>query len=545
MPDVLNLGVGLLGGLGLFLYGLQLMADGLQKTAGDRLRRLLEILTSTPLIGVVVGTIVTILVQSSSATTVMVVGFVNAGLMTLKQAVSVIMGANIGTTVTAFMVSLKLTELALPAVGIGFILMLIGKRKTTRYIGQAILGFGLLFLGMKVMGDTMKPLKTYPFFTDLMLNFGSKPLLGVLVGAGFTALVQSSSATTGLVVAMASEGLLGLPAGLALILGSNIGTTITAMLASIGTQLSAKRAALAHLLFNIFGVTIFLVALRPFTNFVAGTANLVESQIANAHITFNLVNTVLLLPFISLFVKLVERLTPGEDHTERVGALYLDEHLLNTPSIALGQATRELVRMGKLAVGSMDDVYHAFSSNSTERLGAAAHKETAVNHLEEAIVTYLIKLSQRSLSTEQSARLNTLMSITNDFERIGDHSENIGELADYKAEHRLPFSNEAAQETDRMYNKVKGLVDKAIQILETGDVQQAQAIMAGENDIDFMEKTLRRQHMQRLNTGVCFPASGVVYLDFISNLERIADHANNIGESLADGREGWEGQDNN
>lgn len=544
MPDVVKLSFGLLGGLGLFLYGLQLMADGLQKTAGDRLRRLLEILTSTPLIGVVVGAVVTMLIQSSSATTVMVVGFVNAGLLTLKQAVSVIMGANIGTTVTAFMVSLKLTELALPAIGIGFILTLLGKRKTTRYVGQAILGFGLLFLGMKLMGDAMKPLKSSPFFLDMMLNFSHNPILGVLVGAGFTAVVQSSSATTGLVVAMAAEGLLSLPAGLALILGSNIGTTVTAMLASIGTQLAAKRAAVAHLLFNVFGVVIFLLVFRPFTSFVASTHPLLERQIANAHIAFNVVNTVLLLPFISLFVRLVERMTPGEDHTERIGALYLDEHILNTPSIALGQATRELVRMGQLAVGEMDDVYHAFRNNSNERLGSAAHKETAINHLEEAIITYLVKISQRSLSGEQSARLNALMNITNDFERIGDHAENIAELADYKTEHRLPFSDEALAEIDGMYNKVKGLVEQAISVLETCDIQQAEAILAGENDIDIMEKSLRRYHMHRLNTGICFPASGVIYLDFISNLERIADHANNIAESMADVREGWESGDN-
>lgn len=541
MPDSLLIAFQLIGGLGLFLYGMQLMGDGLQKTAGDRLRRLLEILTSTPVIGVLVGTLVTMIIQSSSATTVMVVGFVNAGLLTLKQAVSVIMGANIGTTVTAFMVSLKLTELALPAIGIGFLLTLVGKKKSTRFVGQTILGFGLLFLGMEVMGSALKPLRSNPAFTSMILNFSDHPFLGMLVGLGFTAIVQSSSATTGLVVTLAAQGLIDLNASVAIVLGSNIGTTVTAMLASIGTQLTARRAAIAHLMFNIFGVTLFMLLFHPFTTFVATTHSDLARQVANAHIIFNITNTVLLLPFISLYVKLVERVVPGEDKTERIGALYLDEHLMVTPSIALGQATRELVRMGRIALAMLDDVYTAFRNNDLERLGPSAHKEATLNHLEQAIVDYLVKLSAQSLSTEQSERLNSLINITNDFERVGDHGENIGELADYKVEHRLPFSEEALAELDDMYDKVTRLVSSAVDLLETGNVSGADSILAGENDIDVLEKNLRRHHINRLNNGVCFPASGIVYLDLISNLERIADHANNVAEELAGIRGDWTG----
>jgi phosphate:Na+ symporter len=302
---------GLVGGLGLFLYGMQLMGDGLQKTAGDNLRRLLEALTKTPLIGVLVGGLVTMIIQSSSATTVMVVGFVNAGLLTLKQAVSVIMGANIGTTVTAFIVSLKLTQLALPAIGIGSLLQLTGKRKRTRFIGQTILGFGLLFMGMEVMGNALAPLQDNPTFTNILLTLSNNPLLGALAGSVFTGIIQSSSATTGLVVTMAAQGLIDLNASLALVLGSNIGTTVTAALASIGTNLAAKRAAVAHTLFNLFGVALFLIIFRPFTALVATTSPLLERQVANSHIIFNVVNTILLLPMISLFVELVEKLTPG------------------------------------------------------------------------------------------------------------------------------------------------------------------------------------------------------------------------------------------
>lgn len=524
---------GLIGGLGLFLYGMQLMAEGLQKMAGDRLRRLLEVLTSTPIVGVLVGGLVTMLIQSSSATTVMVVGFVNAGLLTLKQAVSLIMGANIGTTVTAFMVSLKLTDLALPAIGIGFALSLLGKRKNTRFVGQTMLGFGLLFLGMKFMGDTMKPLKDSPYFTRLILSFGQSPLLGVLVGAVFTAIVQSSSATTGLVVTLASEGLIDLNSALALILGSNIGTTATAMLSAIGSQLAARRAAIAHLLFNVFGVVLFIIVFRPFVALVQTTHPLLERQVANAHILFNIINTMLLLPLITPFTHLVERLTPGEEDIQPTGAVYLDEHLIKTPSIALGQATRELMRMGKLALSMLEDVYAAFATDDNKLLTAAAQKETTINSLEQAIVTYLAQVSQQALSTEQSNRLAVLMGMTNDIERIGDHAENIAELAAYRHEHRLPYSAEAMAELEEMYEAVYHVVEVAIDALATGATAQIQEVLTGENDIDTMEEMLRKNHIERINTGVCYPASGIIFLDLISNLERIADHANNLAEAIA------------
>ncbi len=534
---------GLVGGLGLFLYGMQLMADGLQKIAGDRLRRLLEALTSTPLLGVLVGTGITMLIQSSSVTTVMVVGFVNAGLLSLKQAISLIMGANIGTTVTAFMVSLKLTELALPAIGIGFLISLAGKKKSTRFVGQTILGFGLLFLGMTVMGNAMQPLKTNAFFTSLILNLSQNPFMGMLIGAGFTAIIQSSSATTGLVVTLASEGLLDINASLALILGSNIGTTATALLASIGTQLNAKRAAVAHLLFNVFGVTLFMIFFRPFAAFVQTTHPLLQRQVANAHILFNVTNTILLLPFIGPFTRLVEKLTPGQVSTEQMGPLYLDEHLMKTPSVALGQATRELVRMGKLALAMLEEVYTAFVNSSTEEIAPSARKEETINLLERAIVDYLARLSQESLSTEQSDRLAALLSMSSDIERIGDLAENIGELAEYRAEHRLPFSEEAADELHDMYQKVHDLAMDAIGLLESNDIQRATALLAAENEVDAMEKNLRLQHIHRLNTGTCFPASGIIFLDLISNLERVADHASNITEAVA-GIESDESQGN-
>lgn len=520
------------GGLGLFLYGMQLMGDGLQKAAGDRLRRLLEVLTGVPIVGVFIGALVTVLVQSSSATTVMVVGFVNAGLMNLAQAISVILGANIGTTITAQMVSLKLTDLALPAIAIGFLLSILGRTRIEKQVGQVVLGFGVLFLGMMIMSDGLKPLRTNPLFQQYMIQFGARPLLGVFAGMLFTAAIQSSSAFTGVVISLALQDLIGLDAAISMILGSNIGTCITAMLAAIGANLTARRAALAHVLFNVTGVLLFLPFVGRYTVFISGTADTLAHQAANAHTFFNVFNTILILPFIKPFARLVTRLMPGEEGAVSYGPKYLDIHLLGTPSVALGQVTKELIRMGEIAVAMLDDVHIAFKNGNRDYLNYAAQKESAINALEHDIVMYLVKLSQRSLSDEQSRRLNELLNICNDLERVGDHAENLQELAEYRHENKLPFSAEGIAELDDMHSRVRGLVQSAVQALEEDDVEIAKDIMRRENEIDLLEKELRRSHIGRLNESKCHPSSGIVFLDVISNLERIADHANNIAEAV-------------
>ena len=476
------------GGLGLFLYGMQLMGDGLQKTAGDRLRRLLETLTTMPIMGVSVGAIVTVLVQSSSATTVMVVGFVNAGLMNLAQAVSVILGANIGTTITAQMVSLKLTDLALPAIAVGFLLTLVAKSRFQRQLGQVIMGFGILFLGMMIMSDGLRPLRTNPLFTHYMVAFGDQPLLGILAGALFTAAIQSSSAFTGLVISLALQELIGLNAAVTLILGSNIGTCITAMLAAIGTNLTARRAALAHVLFNVFGVAVFVPFIGPYTNLIASTADTLAHQAANAHTIFNVVNTLVMLPFIKQFVRLVTRLMPGTEGVIEFGPKFLDPHLIGTPSVALGQVTKELLRMGDTALAMLDDVFTSFKTGNLDYLHYAAQKEEAINSLENDVVVYLVKVAQKSLSLEQSNRHRALLNIANDIERIGDHVENIMELVAYKADHGLPFTVEGQREINEMYDCVRLLVSMSMQALRDDNVEIAQEVVKKENEIDIMEK---------------------------------------------------------
>ena len=476
------------GGLGLFLYGMQLMGEGLQKVAGDRLPRILEMLTSVPVIGVAVGAIVTVLVQSSSATTVMTVGFVNAGLMNLRQAISIILGANIGTTVTAQMVSLKLTDLALPAIAIGFLLSFMAKSRFQKHLGQVIMGFGILFLGMTIMSDGLRPLRTSPLFKHYIVLFGDKPLLGILAGALFTAAVQSSSAFTGLVISLALQDLIGLNASITLILGSNIGTCITAMLASIGTNVTARRASLAHVLFNIFGVVLFLPFLGPFANLIASSATTVAHQAANAHTLFNVANTVIALPFIGVFSRLVTRLVPGAESGVDIGPKYLDPHLIATPSVALGQATHELLRMGQLALAMLDDVFNAFRTGNVDDLKYAAQKEEVINSLDTEVVSYLVKVAQKSLSLEQSLRHRALLNVSNDIERIGDHADNIIELVQYKLDQDLAFSDEAKHELEEMYRRVRHALEMALSALRDDDVALAGQIMLVEDEVDLMEK---------------------------------------------------------
>lgn len=523
----------LFGGLGLFLFGMQFMASGLQKAAGDRLRKILEVLTIKPVVAVFTGLVTTTLVQSSSTTTVMLVGFVNAGLMTLHQAVGTIFGANIGTTVTAQLVSFKISGLIYPAVGIGALLNFFGQRRTYKYVGQAVLGFGVLFLGITVMSEAMAPLQEMALFKELMVNFGRTPLFGVLLGLFFTAVIQSSSATTGLVIAMSMQEIISLESAMAIILGSNIGTCVTAMLASIGTSLSARRTAVAHMLFNVFGAVIALILFKPFVALVAATGDTVARQAANAHTIFNIGNTLIFLPLINPFVSLVTRLVPGEDVSMEARApKFLDRRILLTPDIALGGARQECLRMANLGREMLADAMHVFLNDDTKPVQHVRQTEELVDSLEKEITTYLAELSQHSLTKRQSKEVSALMHAVNDLERIGDHAENVLNLAESKAEGRLPFSEQALQELQEMYKNVDEMIAKAIKAFENNDSLLAGQVVDQDDMIDDMERNLRKSHIIRINEKICFPPSGVIFLDIISNLERIADHATNFAQAV-------------
>ncbi|MCL6450056.1 MAG: Na/Pi cotransporter family protein [Acetobacteraceae bacterium] len=529
---------GLLGGLGMFLYGMRLMGDGLQKAAGDRMRRLLEVLTTNPLMGVLVGTVVTATIQSSSATTVMVVGFVNAGLMSLRQAAGVIMGANIGTTVTAQLIAFRLATACLPAIALGVGLIMFSRRRVNRYIGQIILGFGLLFLGMETMSQAMRPLKDSPGFTLAMTQFGRRPLLGVLVGVAMTGIVQSSSATIGVLQALAAQGLVDIRAALPILCGDNIGTCVTALLASIGTSVTARRAAVIHLAFNVVGTVLYLVALPAVLTMVLKTSVDPVRQIANAHTIFNVSNTVIQLPLIRFLVLIASTVVPGRVEVLERGPKYLEKRLLNSPAIALAQARRELYRMGQLARETLSDAIGGFFKNDEKLFRSAHQKEEVVNELEQQVTHYLAQLGRGSLTDPQAAELSLLLNAVKDIERVGDHAENITELAEYKVEHGLPFSPQALSDLEFMCSRVDEVLGQALEALRTNDLELAAEIMRAEDAIDQIEKDLRRAHIRRLNEGKCYPGSGIVFLDIISNLERIGDHASGIAQGVLGETEG-------
>ena len=519
---------GVLGGLGLFIYGIYIMAEGMQKAAGDKLRSILEVLTTNPFISMLTGVALTVLVQSSSTSTVMVVSFVNAGLIGLTQAVGTIFGANIGTTITAQLVSFDLGMLALPAIAIGTALFMFSKRRVRKNIGKATLGFGILFLGMTLLSDSLAPLSEEPLFLSLLERFGQTPLLGVLAGAIFTVMVQSSSAASGVIIALTFQGLLDLQSGIALIMGTNIGTCVTTLLAGIGANLGAKRTAAAHIIFNSVGTLAFLIILPFFTNLAELTADTVPRQVANAHTIFNVGAALLFLPFTSKFAALMERIIPGEELKIEHGSKYLDKRVVGTPMVAIANSKNEIVRMAKIAGEMVEESLDDFISSDTKKMQYVRQKEKIVDQLEKEIVMYLSEISHNSLSINQSKQLTSLMNAVNDIERIGDHSENLIDLAQNRLEDNLPFTQTALDELKDFCEKVHKMYLETIEALEKNDAEKAREMIEYDDVIDEMEKVLRKHHINRLNEKRCHLSSGVIYLDILSNFERIGDHSSNL-----------------
>ncbi|HRW87333.1 MAG TPA: Na/Pi cotransporter family protein [Thermovirgaceae bacterium] len=522
----------LLGGVGLFLFGIKLMGESLQDLAGDRMRRLISALTSSPVKGVIVGALITALIQSSSATTVMTASFVHAGLMTLKQSVGVIMGAAIGTTITAQLIAFKIKEFALPLIGFGMLFAVFGRSKRQKFIGNCIVGFGLLFVGMQTMENAMSFLRDRQ---DIFLAFQHHPLLGVLAGTVLTMLVQSSSATVGLTIVMASQGLLTIDSAIPILFGDNIGTTITAVLASVGLNRSARQSALAHVLFKVIGVLLFLAFLGPFRQLVLLTSTDIARQLANAHTIFNVLNTLLFLPFVEPFVRLVRAIIPDVGGAILMGPRFLDRNLISASPIAAVEAVRkELVRMGLLALDMIRDVRTAFLENDRRMIEQVLQTERVVNELTREITAFSTDLMQVSLPPVLSSSLSFYVNGVGDIERIGDHAENLIELYEYKIEHNLPFSDLAMEEFEIMIGLSEKAVRLSVEALDTAEDSKVQQVLKLEDEIDAMERDLRKRHIDRLNQGVCNPGSGVIFIDILSNLERVGDHANNIALLVKD-----------
>jgi phosphate:Na+ symporter len=529
--DILQIIFGVLGGLALFLFGLKLLSEGLQKAAGNKFKKILESLTNNKFRGVATGAITTAVVQSSSVVTVSLIGLINAGLITLMQAAPVIMGANIGTTITAQLVAFKINHYALPILALGFFLYMIGNNNKKKNIGQSILGFGLLFLGMNTMVDGVTPLRESVAFTSMLAEFGHLPVLGVLAGLVFTIIVQSSSATTGLVIAMGMSGIITLSSAIAVIFGANIGTCITAMIASIGSNLSSKRAAVFHVLFNVIGVLLFLPFIVPFTSFISLTSGNLPRQIANAHISFNIITTLILLPFLSMLIKLTRILIKGDEVKLEKGTKYLDELTLNIPPIALGLARKEVIRMAEIASTMLQDSKKALFNKDKESIQLVFKKEEEVDTLDNEIERYLTKLSQKSLSKTQSRELAILIHAITDIERVADHAHNITESAQYKNKNKIEFSPKVMEELTEIFNATDESYRKVIDVLK-GNKKLGKRVLDLEVKVDLLQKKLEKNHFERLKKGICKVEAGPIYLDIIRNLERISDHAHNIAYAI-------------
>ena len=534
----------LIGGLGFFFFGMKAMSEGLKNIAGERLKAILHMVTKVPIIGILVGALVTCFIQSSSATTVMVVGFVNAGLLALKQAIGVIMGANIGTTFTAWLVSaisvFKITHYALPLVGVGVALNMLGRTKNARFWGQVIMGFGILFVGLSFMKDAFEPLKDSQQVKDMFITFSDNPLLGVLVGMIFTILLQSSSATIAIVQVLAFSGVISFSAAIPLILGDNIGTTITAQLAAVGTNINARRAAMSHTIFNVVGVAymLFFVYTGWFAKFIdfiiPGSITLknIMFYIAVSHSLFNVINTLVFLPFIGLLEKMCIWIVPKKKGAIEMGPQYLEKHLLNTPPIAMEQARKETVRMLSIATRSVSLAVKSFLEDNLNTLKPVPELEQTVDHLQSEITQYLIELSQRNLTPDQSEELPVLIHNVNDVERIGDHSENIIELAERKIEKKMPFSDEAVKELTLMWNELHSMMLETEEALKKNNVKVAEDALKREERINRFQVEFKKGHVNRLNQGTCNLKSGIIFLDFVDNLEKVGDHLANIAQAV-------------
>ena len=530
----MDIAINLIGGLGLFLYGMNLMGNGLQKSAGEKLKKIIGLLTSNIFMGVLVGTVVTGIIQSSSATTVMVVGFVNAGIMSLTQAIGVIMGANIGTTITAQLVSFNLEGLAPIALGIGIVLFLFTKKAKIKNIAEILIGFGILFTGMEFMKDAVGPLAEYQGFRDALVYFGQHQFLGILAGFAITGIVQSSSASMGMLIALATQGLIPITSALPILYGDNIGTCVTSLLSSIGANTNAKRAAVMHLTFNIIGTLLFVLILnKPIVALVTSiNPGDAARQIANAHTLFNLINVIILIPFAKFIVNIAIKLVPDKDEKESKETKYLDERMLETPSIALGNVVKEIVSMGNQAKESLQNAINSFLDQDNEKALKCLEQEKNINKLQKHILNYLLKLSKCPLDDNERELVDLMFNTVNDIERIGDHAENIAELAQSSMDFSINLSSQSQTETKEIYDKVLLSIEYAIKALQENDQVLAQKVLEIENEVDAMDKAFRSNHMLRLNQSKCSVDSGVLYLDLLSNLERIADHSLNIAQRV-------------
>ncbi len=529
----------MLGGLGLLLFGMKLLGDGLELAAGAKMKNLVGKFTKNKYVGAAVGTIITAVIQSSSATTVMVVGLVNAQIMTLAQASGVIMGANIGTTVTGLIIALKIEIIAPVAIFCGVISMLFFNNKFCKSIGQVISGFGILFLGINIMSASMKPLSQLPEFINI-LTIVSNPIVGILVGAIFTAIIQSSSVSIGVLQAMGSSGVISLPNAIFIIFGQNIGTCITSILSSIGTNKTAKRTAVVHLMFNVLVTIIFvlLAIFAPFAEFIEKiVANNVMMQIATVHIMFNVLGTCIMLPMSNLLIKISYLIIPGEDpKKEAKDFMYLDDRILSTPPVAVKQIFKEVERMGTLAKINFDLSLDILLNSNHKIIPILKENEEVIDFLNSGITSYLIKINGLDLDDINRKSIGNLYHVVNDIERIADHSENICNLYLMINSSKVKFEQECIEDIQNLKKQIDSMIEHAYSMFKNG-YEQADTLVGikvkfKEEQIDLNVEKLKQQHIDKLNQGRYSPVFSIAFTDLLNNMERIADHADNIASSM-------------
>jgi len=548
---------GIVGGLGLFLYGMIQMSDGLKKVAGTKLKNILESMTKNRIAGCLVGAGITALIQSSSASTVMVVGFVNAGLLTLKQAISVIIGTNIGTTATAWLVSMsgfefKITAYALPAIALGVVLQMFGRTRTAKSVGEIVIGFGILFIGIDFMKGAFDGLENSPATHAFLVRVAGQPILAILAGMILTMMIQSSSAAVASIQLLAMAGAFGTDWNIALsvaipfTLGSNIGTTITAQLAALRTNLNARRAAWAHTMFNVFGAFIcfwFIAWIAQLVCVIAPwelTAATIGASIAIAHTTIKVFEAVFFLPLTGVLEKTVVKLVPEKPGDLVVRPTVLEKHLLATPELAMDQARREIVRMAQASKRAVIQAIEGLLGNDRRKLDRARTAEDVTDALQYEITSYLAALSAKELSEKMSAQLPVLLHTINDLERAGDHAVNIAEIAERKMEHKLYFSTSALAEAAELKKEIEQMCGYIITALEDNNSEVAKSALVNEDNLNRMQMDFRRSHGRRMSEGVCSASTGLIFIDLVDNVEKVGDHLTNIAQAVIGGLQ-WDG----
>lgn len=533
----------LVGGLLLLLYGVKTAGEGFQRAAGPKLRHILYFVTSSRMMGVGTGALVTAIIQSSSATTVMLIGFVTSGLISLSQAIGVVLGANIGTTFTVQLIAFKIYDYALIMVGVGAATVLFARKKKSSFIGQGILGFAFIFLSMKIMSDAMAPLKESALFKEILLSLGDNTLGLLAISTIFTAIVQSSAATISIALALSIQGLIGLEEAVPVILGANVGTCATALLASLKATIQAKRVAAAHIFFNILGAVIFLPFIAPFVNLVKLTSTDISRQIANAHSFFNIAITIIFFPMATMLTRTVEKLIPEEEEgKEHFGPKYLNKQVLGSPDVAFGLATREALRMADIAQDMYSKALTVIVQDDHELLDRVEEMDDQLDILDKEIKLYITKISEKVLTEAESRREIAVLTLVNDMENIGDIiDKNIMELAKKKIVNGLSFSEEGGNEIADFHAKVGNNFEMAISAFATGDADLAWKVLKNKEKLGSLERDLKAAHIGRLKMGLKESIdTSSIHLDLLSNLKRINHHITNISYPLIGGGENKE-----